>query len=458
MICNINQEVANQPLSPDDHIPLLQMKYSANILEDKFASFGGLDYFQPEVQQMELTGDLVHSQELVVRFKNHENPFNHVEISDVVYKDDGEQSCPGQIDFECTPGCISTTPSWRKKVIRFDKYYRVGASWCTILEPVTYGTLDERMRESLDDQTKVQGILAWNYLVCNAIAHPATTLLPSDAKCFPVHYVDAGSAAANGYQLLGQVISYMKAVFGGMTDFAILTHRYFEQDIISADSSVHAYDKTGVQTDWGTKTALIQGGWRPMAPYGGRLWGESILIAPDSIDFYGKTNDGTPVNYNPFLSDDLSKYYMVIVSRRAFYTGVVPFGSQQHYLPTCENKYESLEQWFIGYNDILFPNEIFVIAFDTDCADGIIEPTDITVSGTLTVKEGETAQINATIVPAGATNQNIIYTSANPDKAKVSSTGLVTGVAQGEAKITLVAQGNPTISKIVTVTVNAKGE
>lgn len=456
MICNINQEVANQPLSPDDHIPLLQMKYSANILEDKFASFGGLDYFQPEVKQMGLTGDLVHSQELIVRFKNHENPFNHVEISDVVYKDDGEQSCPGQIDFECTPGCISTVPSWRRKVIRFDKYYRVGASWCTILEPVTYGTLDERMRESLDDQTKVQGILAWNYLVCNAIAHPATTLLPSDAKCFPVHYVDAGSAAANGYQMLGQVISYMKAVFGGMTDFAILTHRYFEQDIISADSSVHAYDKTGIQTDWGTKTALIQGGWRPMSPYGGRLWGESILIAPDSIDFYGQTNDGTPVNYNPFLSDDLSKYYMVIVSRRAFYTGVVPFGSQQHYLPTCENKYESLEQWFIGYNDILFPNEVFVIAFDTDCADGIIEPTDITVTGTLSVQEEATAQIDATIVPAGATNQNIIYTSANPDKATVSSTGLVTGVAEGEAKITLVAQGNPSISKIVTVTVTGK--
>lgn len=456
MICNINQEVANQPLSPDDHIPLLQMKYSANILEDKFASFGGLDYFQPEVKQMELTGDLVHSQELVVRFKNHENPFNHVEISDVVYKEDDTQSCPGQIDFECTPGCISTAPSWRKKVIRFDKYYRVGASWCTILEPVTYGTLDERMRESLDDQTKVQGILAWNYLVCNAIAHPATTLLPSDAKCFPVHYVDAGSAAANGYQMLGQVISYMKAVFGGMTDFAILTHRYFELDIISADSSVHAYDKTGIQTDWGTKTALIQGGWRPMEPFGGRLWGESILIAPDSIDFYGQTNDGTPVNYNPFLSDDSSKYYMVIVSRRAFYTGVVPFGSQQHYLPTCENKYESLEQWFIGYNDILFPNEVFVIAFDTDCADGIIEPTDITVSGTLSVQEEATAQIDATIVPAGATNQNIIYTSANPDKATVSSTGLVTGVAEGEAKITLVAQGNPSISKIVTVTVTGK--
>lgn len=369
MICNVNQKVASQPLSPDDHIPLLQMKYSANILEDKFASFAGLDYFQPEVQQMELTGDLKHSQSLIVRFKNHDNPFNHVEISDVVYKSD--QSCPPQIDFQCTPGCISTAPSWRQKEIRFDKYYRVGAQWCTLLEDVTYETLDERMRESLEDQKKVQGILAWNYLICQSIANPAKTLNPIDAKCFPVHYIDGGSAAANAYPLLGQVIGYMKAMFGGTTDFAILTNRFFEQDIISADSSAHNYANTGIPTDWGTKTALIQGGWRPMAPFGGRLWGEQILIAPDSVDFYGKTSTGTAINYNPFVNDDLTKYYMVIVSRRAFYTGVVPFGPQQHYMPTCENKYESLEQWFLGYNDILFPNEVFVIAFDLNCPDGI---------------------------------------------------------------------------------------
>lgn len=368
MICNVNQKVASQPLSPDDHIPLLQMKYSANILEDKFASFAGLDYFQPEVQQMELTGDLKHSQSLIVRFKNHDNPFNHVEISDVVYKSD--QSCPPQIDFQCTPGCISTAPSWRQKEIRFDKYYRVGAQWCTLLEDVTYETLDERMRESLEDQKKVQGILAWNYLICQSIANPAKTLNPIDAKCFPVHYIDGGSAAANAYPLLGQVIGYMKAMFGGTTDFAILTNRFFEQDIISADSSAHNYANTGIPTDWGTKTALIQGGWRPMAPFGGRLWGEQILIAPDSVDFYGNTSDGKAINYNPFVNDDLTKYYMVIVSRRAFYTGVVPFGPQQHYLPTCENKYESLEQWFLGYNDILFPNEVFVIAFDLNCPEG----------------------------------------------------------------------------------------
>lgn len=450
MICNINQNVANQPLSPDDHIPLLEMKYSAKVLEDKFAEINGLDYFTPEVQQMELTGDLMHSQSLIVRFKNHENPFSKVEVTDVKYKSDSEQSCPPQIDFECTPGCISTAPSWRQKEIRFDKYYRVGASWCKLLENVTYGTLDERFSDSLEAQRKVQSIFAWNKLICEAIAHPAKTLNPIDAKCFPVHYFEAGPASVNAYPLLMQIISYMKAVFGGMTDFAILTARQFEMDIISSDSSVHNYSETGIPTDWGTKTALIQGGWRPMAPYGGKLWGENILIAPDSVDFYvnGK-------NYNPFVSEDMSKYYMVIVSKRAFYTGVVPFGEMQHYLPTCENKNEALEQWFMGYNDILFPNEVFVIAFDMDCADNFVDVTGVTAPATLSVQVGHTAKITATVTPADASNPTLIYASKDEKIATVDEDGTVHGVKAGTVDITITSAADSTKTATTKVTVTA---
>jgi hypothetical protein len=45
------------------------------------------------------------------------------------------------MDMECTPGCVSTVPTWRQKEIRFDKMYRVGASWCVETEKLTYGTL-----------------------------------------------------------------------------------------------------------------------------------------------------------------------------------------------------------------------------------------------------------------------------------------------------------------------------
>ena len=33
---------------------------------------------------------------------------------------------------------------------------------------------------------------------------------------------------------------------------------------------------------------------------------------------------------------------------------------------TCDNKYESLQASFLGYNDLLFPREVFVIAFDVN--------------------------------------------------------------------------------------------
>lgn len=359
MICNPNAEVANEVLSPDDHIPLLEMKYGP-ILTKTFATWGGINYFAPEVNFLSLVGDLRFAQSLRIRWEKEENIFDQVEVTDVKYDDDA--NCPPKIDFECTPGCIGTVPSWCDAEIRFDKFYRVGAQWCVYTEHVTYGTLDERMSKSLKAQQQVQSINAWNYLICESVANPAETLNPIDRGCFPVHYIEGGSAAANAYALLGQVIAYMKSVFGGMTDFGIFAYRYFEQDIISADSSVHNYSNTGIPTDWGTKTALVQGGFRPMAPFGGKLWGETVFIAPDTLDLYGNGK-----NRNPFISEDGTKYYVVIASKRAFLTGVQDYGKMHHYPATCDNKIESLEKVFIGYNYILRPEEVFVLAFDLDC-------------------------------------------------------------------------------------------
>ena len=147
MLCQYDKEVANQPLSPEDHIPLLQVKYSNAVLEDKFATFAGINWFNPEVKPMELVGDLKVGQSLIVRYKNPQSPFDFVNVSDVTYKED--QTCPPQMDLDCTPGCISTVPSWRSKTICFDKIYRIGASWCVETERLTYETLDERYRESI---------------------------------------------------------------------------------------------------------------------------------------------------------------------------------------------------------------------------------------------------------------------------------------------------------------------
>lgn len=377
-ICDYTHSVDNQPLSPEDHIPLLQVKYSREILEEKFNSFAGINWFNPEVKPLELTGDLKVGQTLIIRYKNPQSPFDLVNVSDVAYKDD--QTCPPMLDLECTPGCISTVPSWRNKEICFDKLYRVGASWCVETERLTYGTLDERFRESLEANTQVQGIFAWNAFMCQAItaAQATQTLIPTDAACFPTHYYYAGSAVANGYEVLSQVIAYMKTVFG-LADYAIFAHRYFESDMVAPGATIYNFGHSTANANAGATTVnveLVQGGWKPMGVLGGKLFGETIYIAPDTIWFYNPTintttgaiTPGQAANsFNPFLSADGTKYYVVIASRRSFLTGVTPLMDATRFPATCDNKYESLQASFLGFNDLLFPREVFVIAFDVEC-------------------------------------------------------------------------------------------
>ena len=355
------------------------MKYSTSILEDKFATFAGINWFNPEVKPMELVGDLKVGQSLIVRYKNPQSPFDLVNVSDVAYKDD--QTCPPMLDLECTEGCISTVPSWRSKEIRFDKLYRVGASWCVETERLTYGTLDERFRESVEANRQVQGIFAWNAFMCQAItaAQNTATLIPTDAACFPTHYYYAGSAVANGYEVLSQVIAYMKTVFG-MNEYGILAHRYFESDMVAPGATIYNFGHSTANANAGATTVnveLVQGGWKPMGVLGGKLFGETVYIAPDNIWFYSPTvntttgaiTPGSAANsFNPFLSEDGTKYYVVIASRRAFYTGVTPLMDPTRFPATCDNKYESLQASFLGFNDLLFPREVFVIAFDVECA------------------------------------------------------------------------------------------
>ena len=361
----------------------MEVKYHPTILKDRFAQFAGLGFFNPEVSVV--SSDLQISHSLIVRFENTENPFNLVNVSDVTYK--SGQSCPPVMDMPCTEGCISTVPTWRQKEIRFDKLYRVGASWCVETEKLTYGTLEERFRKSVEANTHIQGILAWNAFMCQAIeaAKATQTMIPTDRACFATHYYDAGSAIANGYEALSQAINYMKVVYGGLTEYGILAHRYFESDMVAPGATIYGFGSSTANENRGATTVnvpLVQGGWKPMGPLGGKLFGETVYIAPDDIFFYNPTvnaqtgaiTGGSAVNsFNPFLSADGKKYYVVIASRRSFLTGVEPLMDMTHFPATCDNKYESIQESFLGYNDLLFPREVFVLAFDVACDGGVSE-------------------------------------------------------------------------------------
>lgn len=82
-------------------------------------------------------------------------------------------------------------------------------------------------------------------------------------------------------------------------------------------------------------------------------------------------------------------------------------------------------------------------------------PSSVEVDkATITLKVGETFTINASVLPAGA-SQEVTYTSSNPPKAKISSLGVAEGVAVGTANITVASKVKPSINKVVAITVEA---
>ena len=72
---------------------------------------------------------------------------------------------------------------------------------------------------------------------------------------------------------------------------------------------------------------------------------------------------------------------------------------------------------------------------------------------TASVAVGATVQLNATLVPADATNKAVTYASSDTNTLTVDNTGKVTGVAAGSADVTATsADGGKTAKVTVTVT------
>ena len=82
--------------------------------------------------------------------------------------------------------------------------------------------------------------------------------------------------------------------------------------------------------------------------------------------------------------------------------------------------------------------------------------TGVTISQTsASLKERETIQLTATVSPSDATNKTVTWSSNNTGVATVSATGLVRGVSEGTATITVTtADGNYKANCTVTVTHN----
>ena len=94
----------------------------------------------------------------------------------------------------------------------------------------------------------------------------------------------------------------------------------------------------------------------------------------------------------------------------------------------------------------------------TAAANVTVTPATVAVTG-VTLNYGRvdmwvntSVTLTATVLPANATNRNVIWSSSNTQIATVSNTGVITGLREGTATITVTTvDGNRTANSIVTV-------
>lgn len=68
----------------------------------------------------------------------------------------------------------------------------------------------------------------------------------------------------------------------------------------------------------------------------------------------------------------------------------------------------------------------------------VVAVTGVTLTpSNVALVRGTTAQLTATILPASATDKNLVWSTNNASVATISTSGLVTGVAAGTAIITV---------------------
>lgn len=95
-----------------------------------------------------------------------------------------------------------------------------------------------------------------------------------------------------------------------------------------------------------------------------------------------------------------------------------------------------------------------VVFLDSYSSQGVIAVASVSLNKiTSAILVNGTEQLTATVLPAGATNKSVTWSSSAPSIATVSSTGLVTGVSNGSATITATTvDGSKTATCAYTVT------
>ncbi len=167
----------------------------------------------------------------------------------------------------------------------------------------------------------------------------------------------------------------------------------------------------------------------------------SITILPDVIEVRVGATSRADLNVLPvFANRDVVwssvNEAIATVNQDGVVTGVLEGGT------TTINATSMLD------NSVIGTATVNVVAFVP------INATSVTLDvETVTIVEGNTSALNATILPADADDTVLSWTSNNEAVASVNSNGVVSAIADGTATITVALVSDPTINDQVTINV-----
>ncbi|TCN61000.1 T9SS C-terminal target domain-containing protein [Flavobacterium circumlabens] len=158
----------------------------------------------------------------------------------------------------------------------------------------------------------------------------------------------------------------------------------------------------------------------------------------------------------PYASDDICAFTKTLGTEKVIVMTNLRNASKTFVIPaalagTYKDAYTGATVTLVSGATQSFNAFQYIVLTNTNVA--AVAVTGVTVSPTtVTVGLGSTQQLNATIAPANATNQNVTWTSSNTAVATVNASGLVSAVSAGTTTITVkTVDGNKTATSAITV-------
>lgn len=346
-------------IGPEGIYEFMRQIWDPSILEHKFQQSLLLSFFDAPIEDGWMNNlDKTHSTRIT--FKKWMNPLSMVRVNTLKYKEG--VNCPSQLATDCVIPPAGPLADYETVDVLFRHEYSIGVDTCVKTRRLTLGETEREWAAQVEAVAYRRAIDAWNALAEQIIASESPILIPAfKGQLGNTNYFDAG--AADVYETIVKVISYMSRVFGQrfVKDFFVSIHPDLGVDLEMNHGDLLSFQHTGIRQDWINNNIGLLGGFQafPSLP---RLRGMSLLVAPDDVAFYNGTPDNK--NFNPWENADGTKVRMIIASRRSFFTKTVQFMDKTMFPATVANPIESIREIWIGGDKLLFPEETFLVEFD----------------------------------------------------------------------------------------------